>query len=321
MARAVHGRTNQVCKSGVQYEELLGSTLLHIQHTGYEMAALSDDRPPGLEMQLLTGAQFQMTQEAVKVFCKTWHGIFKRRFVIDAEAAPYIDVGEVDIGSIEGVLQFIDTFGQRREAVQVQNLRADMKMQSYAIHTGQFRSMANGGNHVLHRYAEFVFGHSGGNLLVRVCIDIGVDAQRHAGFASHLGCQVVDIVQLGQTLHIETENIVLQSGSDFPVAFPHAGKNDFSGRETGINSCPDFPTAHAVCTQSGCGDGSQQFGIGIGLDGVMYMQVLGIRTGSLNFAKRGSQQLHIVIIKRGLPRLKAFRRKMVPECHGFSIFV
>ena len=89
----------------------------------------------------------------------------------------------------------------------------------------QLAGMENDGHHVAHGDAKLVFGQPRGDVGMGVGTHVGVQAEGHAGRLALLLCQLVDDFQLGNTLNVEAEDVVVKSEVDFPVALAYAGED------------------------------------------------------------------------------------------------
>ena len=62
------------------------------------------------------------------------------------------------------------------------------------------------------------------------------------------GCQFIDDFQFWNTLNIEAENVIVESGIDLPVAFAYTSIDDFPCRESTLDGGLDFTTTNTVST-------------------------------------------------------------------------
>ena len=124
------------------------------------------------------------------------------------------------------VLQFVDAVAECLEVAHVENLASDVEMQSHHLHMLQLGGMLDNGNHIAHGDAELVLGQSRCNVGVGVSTDIGIQPERHAGHFAFCLRQLVDDLQLRNTLNVKAENVAVESEVYLPVAFANTGKND-----------------------------------------------------------------------------------------------
>ena len=142
-----------------------------------------------------------------------------------------------------------------------------------------------------------------------MCTDVRIQTESHTSHLAFLGCQFVDDFQLGNALDVETEDIVVQSEVDFPVALADTGINNLRTGETSSHTGLYLATADAVGTQSCFADDTQDAGIGIGLDGIMDAEALVLLSLTVNGTERFAQQLRVVVVERCLYPFQFIFRK------------
>ena len=121
--------------------------------------------------------------------------------------------------------------------------------------------------------------------------------------------QLVDDFQFRYAFHVEVGYTGIQAYIDFPVAFSYAGKHDFLRRESGVQTGFDFSAAYAVGSESSRTDDAQQFAVGIGFYGIMYMIIIVFARFCLDGIQCFTEQLRVVIIERCSYRIEFFYRK------------
>ena len=272
-------------------------------------------------MQLLAAAQVERVAEYIEVGFKIGDGVFIRIVVIDTQAASYIDVLYLDIPFHQIVLQAVDAFAEYPESLHVQDLRSDMKVEAdklymrIALQLGKYAIEHLDGN------TEFVFTQARRDVLVGMCVDIGVQPQGNRGYRLFFAGQLFDDGQLFGRLYIEAEYFVIERVLDFPVGLSYAGEYNLSGRESSLQSGLYLAAAYAVGPYSRSGNQSQYLGIGIGFDGIVYLKIP-------FFGQAGKcrecivQQRLIVIIKRSFFLIEMSNRKHVSQkvkCHAEHI--
>ena len=87
----VESRTYQVGHAGVDNCKTFGGTLLYIEHSGDETAALRHYRAAELKVKLLVGTESEMIAERFEVTLEVGYRMSVRISVIYAEAAPDVD--------------------------------------------------------------------------------------------------------------------------------------------------------------------------------------------------------------------------------------
>ena len=90
-----------------------------------------------------------------------------------------------------------------------------------------------------------------------VCTHVGVQSECHAG-CFPLGCgQFVDDVQLRYALHVEAEDVLVESEIDFPVALAHSGIDNLAGRKASPDDSFYFAATDTVGSQTSLSDQAQ----------------------------------------------------------------
>ena len=103
-----------------------------------------------------------------------------------------------------------------------------------------------------------------------MCSDIRIQSERHTCHLSFGGCQFIDNLQFWNTLHVETENIMLKTKVDLPVTLTNAGINDLVTGESCLDGGFYLTATHAVGSQPSFTDDAEDLGISISLHGIMY---------------------------------------------------
>ena len=80
------------------------------------------------------------------------------------------------------------------------------------------------GARFFYQQAEFGIGAAGGNLVLRIRIDGGVEAQHNLLAHAGTGCELLNALQLLGGFHIQPANAGLQRLLQFGVCFADAGK-------------------------------------------------------------------------------------------------
>ena len=83
----IHGRTNQLRKTGIQNTELLGFANLHIKHSGDKRTALGDNRTSRLEMYLLPRTELKQLAEHREVVVKSRYRQMVRMIIVNAQSS------------------------------------------------------------------------------------------------------------------------------------------------------------------------------------------------------------------------------------------
>ena len=136
-----------------------------------------------------------------------------------------------------------------------------------------------------------------------MCADVGIQAESHAGHLTFCGSQFIDDFQFGDALHVETEDIVVQSEIDLPVGLAYTCIDHLIVGEPGLDACFYLTTADAVGSHAGFTYQTEHLRIGIGLDGVVHHKTLMLASLLVDGAQRLAQHLRIVVVEGRLYRL------------------
>ena len=131
--------------------------------------------------------------------------------VIDAQAAAQVYQLEVDALLLVVVEQAVYRVAEHGVGLHLRDLRADVEMQATQVDVWQRKSEFDYLLERLEGDAKLVVGGAGGDVAMGVCIDVGIDAQRHTCRRAHSASQMVNYLQLGHRLHVEASHVVLQS--------------------------------------------------------------------------------------------------------------
>lgn len=294
--RAVHGRADEFGEAGIDDDELLGMALLDVDGSGNEGATLRHDGASGLKVHLLALAYLQVLGDAANPFVERRDGVGIGRVVIDAQAATQIDGGRRDAVGFEHGLYLVHAPAERLIDLKVKNLTADMEVEAAVAHIGHGLRALDAGQQVLNGDAKFILVQTGRNLGMGMGIDVGVDAEGHGGYDAHLGGEGVDDFQFGQTFHIEAADAGLERGANLLVRFTYAGKDDAVGREAAGHGLLYLATTDTVGTEAGLREALEDARIGIGLDGIVDVEVRVGGKGRLQTIDGAPEQRHVVVV-------------------------
>ena len=99
-------------------------------------------------------------------------------------------------------------------------------------------------------YTELVFLQTGGHVLMRVSIDIGINTHGSIDPNPFRGRDGVYHFELHQRLDMETADSQINRARDFPVGLAHAGENDGFGAEPVLHRVDDFVPADAISAKA-----------------------------------------------------------------------
>ena len=179
-----------------------------------------------------------------------------------------------------------------------------MEVQTYHFDIAHLRGFLHNGQHVAHVDAKLVLGKSGGEVCMGMSPHIGIQAEGYTGNLPLGSSQLVDNLQLGDALHVEAEDVVVQAKVNLPVALTNACIDDALAGETGLDAGFYLAAADTVDTQACLTDNLQHLGVRIGLDGIVHAKALMFAYLLSDGAKRLSKQFRIVIVEG---RLYAFQ--------------
>ena len=125
-----------------------------------------------------------------------------------------------------------------------------MKMQTLEIH--RFATLQKFYNTVelMPGYTELVFLQTGGHVLMRVSIDIGINTHGSIDPNPFRGRDGVYHFELHQRLDMETADSQINRARDFPVGLAHAGENDGFRAEPVLHRVDDFVPADAISAKA-----------------------------------------------------------------------
>ncbi len=173
-----------------------------------------------------------------------------------------------------------------------------MEVKSDQFDIGQFQAKIGYIGKLVEVYTEFVFGQSGGDIMVRMGVDIWIDAYCHTGSAAFVARKPVDQLKFRNRLYVEASYFGIKTKLNFVSTFAHTGKYNFIWLETGIESCLYFGTAYAIRSESVIAYYGKQSRIGIGFDCVMHMKCAVIGTRVMYSRKGAFQQTYVIEIER-----------------------
>ena len=303
---AVKGRADEIGHAGIDDGEMLVLAPLDVEHPCDEIAALRHDGTSEFEMQVLVGSQADMLAPRREIRLEIGYGEMVGVLVEDAQTASDVDMLHrgaygLPVGGCAGQLlhllyQFVHTAAQLDERLHVGYLRTDMKMQTEEADSGQAVTTLYRFGQEPHGDAELVLAEAGGDLIVRMGVYIGIDAQAYLCDRPHGGRYLTDDFQFFHRLDVEAENALFEGITDLAVGLGDTCKNDLRCRKTRFDGRFDLSAAHAVGTQTALSYRADDGIGGAGLDRIMDMPV---RVGGLGTQdiQRLAQDVHVVVIK------------------------
>ena len=194
----VERRADQLGHAGIEDGEAGLAPLLDVEHPADQAAALPHQRPPQLEVHLLPGGELQIFGKCVEISGKIRHRPGVGMLVVDSQTSTEIEQGQGDLPLAEPALDLVHPPGEALEDGDVGDLRADMKVDSLQLEVGELLHLRHHFSQLGIVNAELVLLPPGGDVLVGVGINIGIDAQGDRGGSARLPGQAVDHLELLQ---------------------------------------------------------------------------------------------------------------------------
>ena len=153
--------------------------------------------------------------------------------------------------------------------------------------------------HLLVGDAELAVGLARVDAVVRLGVDVGVDAQRDVGHLARLGRKGIDQLQFLNRLAVDGHDALFDRIAELLVPLAHAGIDDAFGGETCLDGLAQLVARGAVNAQPVLADDRQQVVVVVGLDGVVDLVAVFLRL--VDDAFEGlAQQRHVIEVERGL---------------------
>jgi len=170
---AVQCRPQQVVHGGVDNGEVLVFAVLQVLHLGNQNAGIGGDRAARLDEDFLaTIGQARQQRPHIR---------FRRRRLLvmvgHTQATAQVNMLQGDAGRFEVIDQFQDTVEGVDKGRYFRQLGTDVAIDAFDPQVGRVRHLTVSRQRVIDTDTELVFFKAGGNVRMRVRIDIGIDAQ------------------------------------------------------------------------------------------------------------------------------------------------
>ena len=175
-----------------------------------------------------------------------------------------------------------------------------MEVQTHDLDVLHRFCLFNDTQHVVHGNTELVLCQSGGDVCMGVSTHIGIQSEGHTGHLSFLGRQLIDDLQFGDALHVETEDIMIQTDIDLPITFTHTCIDNPTGWEAGSDAGLDLPATDTVGTHTCLTDNIEYLRVGISLDSIVYTEPLVFPSLLVDGTQGFAEQIRVVIVERRL---------------------
>ena len=145
---------------------------------------------------------------------------------------------------------------------------------------------------VLDGDAELVLAQAGGDVGVRPGVHIRIDAQGDRGAKLKLARNMVNQLQFGDRLHVETANTRRQRLPDFSCGLAHAGEHNTGRVAAGTQHARQLAAGDDVETAAQPRQGLQHRQVGVGLDreaDAVRQRAEGLVVGAIAILERGAR--------------------------------
>ncbi len=122
--------------------------------------------------------------------------------------------------------------------------------------------------------AELVLRLAGGDLGVRLGVDVGIDAQRHVRGVPEAFGDLAQRAQLGLALDVEAEDALLQRVGHLLARLADTGEDDLVRRHAGGEGAAQLALGDDIHAGAELGERAQHRLVGVGLDGIADERVL-----------------------------------------------
>ena len=237
-------------------------------------------------MQGLTIAQLQLLGIGVEVGLEVWNGHTVGVLIVNTQATAHVDVLYTNTMTLKLVLQLIDTITEGFEVAHIQYLTTNVEVQADHFDVLHLRGFLNDFQHVLHVDAKLILCQTSSDISMRMSAYIGIQTESHTSHLALGSSQFVDDLQFRDALHVEAEDVVVQSEVNLPVALADTGINNLLVGEPSLDAGFYLATTDAVSTQASLTDNLQHLGVGIGLDSIVHTEAFVLAGLLIDGAKR-----------------------------------
>jgi hypothetical protein len=148
--------------------------------------------------------------------------------VRDAQPAAHVEVGESEAFSAQHPVEVGDLAHRLHQRPRVGQLRADVAVETHRRHTTQSPGQAIQGHGRLEGHAELRAPEPGGDVAVRLGIDVGVDAHGEGRANAERAADTVEQPKLGLALDVEHQDARLESCPQLVFALADAREDDLA---------------------------------------------------------------------------------------------
>src|SRR5579884_2383638 len=241
---AVERGAQEIVHRAVDDHEALGGGGLAVDDARDEDARVADERAARLEHE----RERQPSQPGPER-----GGIGFRRgrgFLVvgDAHAAAEVEVPQLrrepDVGEL--IEQMAHAAERVDEGRRVGELRADVAVEADRGHVGQGVRAAIGGERLGDGDAELALLHAGGDVRVRLRVDVGIHPQRHGRAHAEARGDALDGLELLGRLDVEHQDALLERVGDLLGGLADAREHDAPRVGSGAQRLPELAARHDV---------------------------------------------------------------------------
>ena len=261
--------------------------------------------PSEFEVKTLAWTEFQVLGIGLEVRLEVRNRSLIWVVIIDTQASANINI--VDFSNacrFQLVLQLIYAIAQSLEVVHLQDLAANMEMQSHETNAWHTLGNLDDMKHIFLGYAELVLCQTRRDMRVRMGSNIRIDAEADVCNLVHPRGNLGDNLKLRNAFDIEILNACLKGQLDFPVRFTYSSEDNLVGRKTILQASPYLATTHAIGSKAGLLYLSEYLGIGTSLHSIVKMPAFVLVCLAFDCRKRLGKQVCIVIIEGRLERFE-----------------
>ena len=194
----VQRRSHQVVHGGIHHRKMLALVVLQVFQAGQQQPGVAHQCAAKLEGHARQSLGAPLRQAVEQRLHQRFGGGGRFIVVADAQSAAQVQMSDGDALGLQLVHQGQHTVQRRQEWRALGDLRADVAVDAVDLQVGQGSRLPIRRQRLTVGDAELVFLQPGGNVGVRGCVHVRVDAQRHGGTLAHLAGNLVDALQLGQ---------------------------------------------------------------------------------------------------------------------------
>ena len=221
MIGLIHRRTRQIVHRGIDDAEVFLLAGLEVLHLGHADPGIAHQRAARFQHEgavSMAPLVESLQQPGPQCVCRRWCVTL----VVDPQAAAKVDVLQGDARLFDGLHQVEHTVQRIQVRPHAGDLRADVAVNADDLQPAQAGRSLVHLNRALVGNAKLVALQAGGNVGMRLCIHVGVDAQTDGGQHANLTSHCVEHLELALALHVEALDARQQGSAHLGAGFAHA---------------------------------------------------------------------------------------------------